>query len=221
MFFVLARLVYATRALHCEVKPYVTRNMTLIELLDIAKERTGSDPKTAEAIGISKGGLSEIRKGKRPIQLETADALSKLVGVEWHQVVAAGEAHRATDAVTRKKWLKKTELGATVAGLVVAMLMGVPNSGNAHIRGLERNAHDIHYEFSFRTSDILINGTSEAVDAQQSPHAPRAASPPANQELWCPWIASAVRVQWNAHAVDCSCCCEQTSSCVCSRRAVA
>ena len=50
--------------------------MTLTELLNEAKKRTGSDPKTAEVIGVSKGALSGVRAGSRPLPIDAAERQS-------------------------------------------------------------------------------------------------------------------------------------------------
>ena len=63
--------------------------MTLTELLNEAKKRTGSDPKTAEVIGVSKGALSGVRAGSRPLPIDAAERLAELLDVPWHAVIAA------------------------------------------------------------------------------------------------------------------------------------
>lgn len=81
--------------------------MTLLEILNQAKKITGSDPKTAEAIGIHKGLLSTARSGKRPLPIDAACNLAELINQPWYVVVAAGVAYRCKDEVKRTEWLER------------------------------------------------------------------------------------------------------------------
>jgi len=123
--------------------------MNLIELLDVAKERTGSDPKTAEQIGISKGAMSEIRKGDRALPIDAAVELGRIVGKEWSVVVAAAEAHRRRkrgDTEGASRWARRSAVASSVGALLIigAMLMP-PRADAAQINELARTFHDIHY----------------------------------------------------------------------------
>ncbi|WP_152551604.1 helix-turn-helix domain-containing protein [Polycyclovorans algicola] len=127
--------------------------MTLIELLDKAKEQTGSDPKTAEKIGVSKGALSHIRAGTRPLPIDAAVTLGKMLGLPWHQVVAAAEAHRRNcvgDQDGAKRWAKRTVAPGFVVGAALMMVCLWPQGAHAAdfgtaINNLASNIHDIHY----------------------------------------------------------------------------
>lgn len=63
---------------------------TLIQYIDDAKEKSGSDYATAKEIGVSKQAISHVRSG-RGVTNETAAKLAVYLGVELQVIVAASE----------------------------------------------------------------------------------------------------------------------------------
>jgi transcriptional regulator with XRE-family HTH domain len=102
--------------------------MTLIEMLDKAKERTGSDPKTAERIGISKGLVSQTRSGNRPLPPDACVELADLLGLPWHVVFAAAEAHHSKDEKRRQRWSERAGRFAAIACIIAVGLVASPEA---------------------------------------------------------------------------------------------
>lgn len=127
--------------------------MRLTDLLDMAKERTGSDPKTADVIGVAKARISEIRSGKGSLTNDAADRLATLVGVPWHIAVAAAEAHRRRnqgDAEGAARWERASTVQTWIAGVILGLSALSPFDANAGVSSAVNNMQvidrNIHYD---------------------------------------------------------------------------
>lgn len=88
---------------------------TLSQYLDDAKTITGSDPKTAAAIGVSKQYVSDARRG-RGFSNDCALALAELLGVNPVQIIAAVEAEKHPEKA--ENWAR------WVAGFLCVVMVG-------------------------------------------------------------------------------------------------
>lgn len=110
---------------------------TFHDLLDRAKARTGSDRRTAAAIGITQGSVSDWRNGKHPSD-EQALKLAELVELDGAYVLALVRASRAKSDAARDTWRRVAQAFATVLVSVAAVAGGAPQAqaGGFNINGI-------------------------------------------------------------------------------------
>ncbi|MDD2943644.1 MAG: hypothetical protein PHC51_11850 [bacterium] len=100
--------------------------MEINDLLDKAKTRANlpSDYALAKAINVSRGWISEYRKGKRHPSNEVAVQLATLAGLEEMSVIAAIEYQTATTEKKKEFWkLYMHDHG--IAGAFVMVTLGL------------------------------------------------------------------------------------------------
>lgn len=123
--------------------------MTLIELLDAAKAKTGSDPKTAEAIGIDKGYLSRVRSGKQKLNGSQAIALGKAAGIKAELAITIVMEARAKSEEERSAWQRLQKAAGIMAILLAVTIAFKPEDAIASTTKygvIEESAPNIHYE---------------------------------------------------------------------------
>ncbi|WP_423824056.1 helix-turn-helix transcriptional regulator [Salinisphaera sp. SPP-AMP-43] len=74
------------------------------DLLNDAKLETGSDYKTAKAIGISRQTLSNARHGVHKLELSTIGSLAELCGKDPLKTIAAVAAEREGQSKKGRNW---------------------------------------------------------------------------------------------------------------------
>lgn len=92
--------------------------MNLKEILDKAKEQTGSDGNTARACGVTDSAISQWRSERTAPNNKQCAVLADLSGVPFGVVVACAEAQRAKNESERKDWrttVKKLSAAAFAA----------------------------------------------------------------------------------------------------------
>jgi transcriptional regulator with XRE-family HTH domain len=110
----------------------------IAEYLDNAKAITGSDYKTAQALGITRQHLSAFRRGKA-ISDDMCYKLAELLKISPIEIIGERNAAKATDAKMRKKW---EELARSVAA-VILMAIGITSpTEDAAAADLERPTVD-------------------------------------------------------------------------------
>jgi hypothetical protein len=85
------------------------QHLSTIELLDRAKDVTGSDSATARAIDLPIPHIFNIRAGTRRLSSGQAGVLAELCGLPWAWVVANIELEKETRPAIREFWQKKYE----------------------------------------------------------------------------------------------------------------
>lgn len=91
--------------------------MTINEIMDAAKAKTGSDGKTARALGLTRAGASAVRHHGN-ISNEVARKLAEIVGCSPLQVIAAAEIAKHPERAERwKKWAGTAAI--LTAGIIV------------------------------------------------------------------------------------------------------
>lgn len=112
----------------------------VIFLIDRAKSITGSDAKTAKALGISRGNISDWRHGKS-CPLEMQALLAGLCGLNAEQVVLRGLVERNKDTALADRLLRvlgkplqATGAVSAFAGAVALAIFGLinPTRTDAH-----------------------------------------------------------------------------------------
>ena len=89
---------------------------TIVEYLDIAKKRYGSDYKTAKALGVSHQAIGIWRKGGS-IKEDNLIALADYIDVPFEAVLASYHFHRTSSPLARAAWKR---LGKSVAACLIA-----------------------------------------------------------------------------------------------------
>lgn len=127
--------------------------MKITELLDIAKDITGSDNMTAKRLGVTSAIVSNWRTGKREPTNRQCMELATLIGVHWSVVVKASEiaaAMRRGEPEQAARWERVSTVESWIAAVMLGML-GVSafdaNAGGSHaINNMQVIALNIHYE---------------------------------------------------------------------------
>lgn len=127
--------------------------MNLDQALDIAKNKTGSDSMTANAIGVQRAVISAWRKKIREPTNRQALELAALIGVHWSVVVKASEiaaAMRRGEPEQAARWERVSTVESWIAAVILGLL-GVSafdaNAGGSHaIDNMQVIALNIHYD---------------------------------------------------------------------------
>lgn len=105
--------------------------MTITELLDIAKELTGSDNLTAKRIGVTSAVISNWRTGKREPTNRQCLELATLIGVHWSMVVKASEiaaAIRRNEPEQASRWERVSTIQSWAAALLLLSVIVWPQA---------------------------------------------------------------------------------------------
>jgi hypothetical protein len=94
---------------------------TILEYLQDAKAKAGSDAALGRAIGVSQPQATRCLNGQQAPGVAAARKLAHYIGEREPLVVMAAEAARATDSETRKFWERLGKHLATTAGLVLTI----------------------------------------------------------------------------------------------------
>jgi Helix-turn-helix. len=106
--------------------------MTITELLDIAKDLTGSDNLTAKRIGVTSAVISNWRTGKREPTNRQCLELATLIGVHWSMVVKASEiaaAIRRNEPEQAARWERVSTIQSWAAALLFISVIVWPQAG--------------------------------------------------------------------------------------------
>lgn len=105
--------------------------MNITEVIENAKNLTGSDAATARQIGVVSGRIAEWKSGVRTPTPEQAAALADFIGVPWWVVVAASEAaaaERRGDIPKARQW--RDRISQVTAPVVLAAVLGLIGMGH-------------------------------------------------------------------------------------------
>ena len=112
----------------------------LNDYFDDAKEITGSDYKTAQALGVSRQYLSMCRRGET-FNDDIALELAELIGINPLEIIAAVRAERTKSPEMKKRW----ERYATGATLAIALTVGGIFGDEPTATGYLEAVNNIHY----------------------------------------------------------------------------
>ena len=110
--------------------------MNITEVIENAKNLTGSDAATARQIGVVSGRIAEWKSGVRTPTPEQAAALADFIGVPWWVVVAASEAaaaERRGDIPKARQWRER--IGQVTAPVILAAVLGIFGIGHPNEAG--------------------------------------------------------------------------------------
>lgn len=90
---------------------------TIIEYIDDLKEKTGSDNKSAKAIGIERSTIANIRR-RNLISDETAIKIAEELGIDESEVLIAAAVARS-DGKVLSAWLKISKAVGAAASFFI------------------------------------------------------------------------------------------------------
>jgi len=114
---------------------------SLNQYLDDAKEITGSDTKTAEAIGVKKQYVSDARQG-RGFSNRACRRLASLLGVNPLGIIAAADAEKhPEEAAEWARWVAVVLLSVTVTSTVFSYSDARGNTVNSSVSTAYNSIH--------------------------------------------------------------------------------
>ena len=119
---------------------------TIIDYLDAAKAITGSDNKTAKALGITQGHLNNFRRGQS-ISDDLCLKLADLLDVDPLEVIAAKNAERTKSPEMRKRWQDIFKSIAATLLLAAGISAPVPEASAADLARSELNNNNYYAQF--------------------------------------------------------------------------
>jgi len=121
---------------------------TLLQYLDDAKKITGSDYRTAQALGVTRQYISTARS-RATVSNKVAFRLAELLGTDPAKIIAAIEAEKETDPAERQRW------ESWVAALALAILAATAEpvfTGGSEAYASVQFDQAIHYAHSHRSA---------------------------------------------------------------------
>lgn len=128
--------------------------MKMPQLLENARNITGSHTATGQRIGASSANISDVIAGRRELTDDQCTALADLLKMPWWAVVAASNAAKAErrgDIPKAAQWRERmTNVSAPLVLAVMIGLFGLTHTNEASARDksindLRRTFLDIHY----------------------------------------------------------------------------
>lgn len=106
--------------------------------LDDCKEKTGSDYKTAQAMGLDRSVITNMRK-RGAIADENAVKVAELLGIDPGEVLLAAAMARSQGAV-RSAWESVSKRAGIAASIALAVMLILPAGNEA-----QSTVNNIHY----------------------------------------------------------------------------
>lgn len=131
---------------------------SVVSALDNAAKKLGNDARTAEALNMPRGNLSDVRTGKRALTIDQVATLSQIIDCNPQELLAANELHRVKDKKERTR-LERVFFSFSALGVVATLLLFGATVGTT-----EALAHAIDYVNPIHISAHrrLLNGFYEA-----------------------------------------------------------
>lgn len=126
---------------------------TIENYLDDLKEKNGSDYRTAQLLGISKEGVSKIRK-RGQMSDETAIKVAELLEVDEGELLIAAAIARSDGAVLNA-WKNVSKRVLINLAMLVWVTSFSLNGSDIWTNDLTNNGQTIHYAKSFEVMAIL------------------------------------------------------------------
>ena len=108
--------------------------MDQLELLNAAREKTGSDYATAKAVGVTRQGISNARLSGARLDLSTIGALAELCEKDPLRTIAAVAAEREGQTKKGRNWRRWS--GAAVLIMGIAMMCAFDVQSMAYVASL-------------------------------------------------------------------------------------
>ena len=108
--------------------------MDQLELIDLAKQITGSDYATAKRLGIARQSISHGRNGVHKLDLSTIGALAEICGKDPLKTIAAVAAQREGQTKKGRNWRRWS--GAAVLIMGIATICAFDFQSMAYVASL-------------------------------------------------------------------------------------
>lgn len=156
--------------------------LTDLELLDRAKEQTGSDSETGRLVGMKQGHICDVRNGRRELSAAQAGQIAELIGKPWIEEVFPRLAKKERSHKAGRFWMGKPLQLQKIAqrGAMVALLaMILPHGGSSASPGFEAdhgsNVYYVKLMLTFLAAYFFASSaTKRAMQRNKKPGSPRA-----------------------------------------------